>query len=164
MWCLANGANGEFLVIEGGNTMSDMLRAIDEKETAKAIEEKLREYRTYKLIAHEDKVPQITAKYTVEMPNFSNIKSSSTENVAIANVEGKKEAEEFFLKFAKAMNKLTFIERRLITLAFLADDPLFNYEICAELNISESKFYRLRTKALYKLALAMGVERYKEVG
>lgn len=143
--------------------MTDTLTAIDEKETARAIEEKLREYRTYKLIAHEDKVPQITAKYTVEMPNFSNIKSSSTENTALANVQNKKDAEEFLSKFAKAMNKLTYIERKLITLAFLEDDPLFNYEICNELNISESKFYRLRTKALYKLALAMGVERYREV-
>lgn len=140
----------------------DLLQAIDEKETAKKIEEKLREYRMYKLMANEDKVPTITAKYTVEMPNFSTIKSSSTENVAISNVDSKREAERFLERFSRAMNKMTFIERKLITRAYLQDDPAFNYEIWAELSISESKFYRLRNKSLYKLALAMGIEVYKE--
>jgi len=41
------------------------------------------------------------------------------------------------------------------------DEP-YDYEVYNEMGISESKFYRIREKAFYKLAFALRIEVYKE--
>ncbi|WP_433595146.1 ArpU family phage packaging/lysis transcriptional regulator [Lysinibacillus xylanilyticus] len=142
--------------------MEDLLKNIDGKATQKSIEATLRQYRTFMLTTPDQFMPSVTAKYTLEMPTFSNVKHSSVETVAIKSVNHKQDCERFFTWFNGGLNKLTVIERRLITLAYLEIEPMYNYEICMELNVSERKFYRMRTKALYKLALALGKEVYQE--
>ncbi len=47
-------------------------------------------------------------------------------------------------------------------MAFLEEIPKFNYEISDELSISERTFYRMKSQALYKLALALRVEVYED--
>ena len=142
--------------------MIDLLKNIDGKATQQSIEATLRQYRTFMLTTPDEFMPSITAKYTLEMPTFSNIKQSSVEMAAIKSVDHIKECERFFTWFNRGLCKLTEIERRLITLAYLEMEPMYNYEICTELNVSERKFYRMRTTALYKLALALGKEVYQE--
>lgn len=139
---------------------SDLLQQIDNVGTQKEVEQKLRQYRTYILTVPENKVPSITANYTLEMPNYSTIKKSAVEAMAINNVDAEAERQKFFSWIAKGMRKLNSIERKLIVLKYLQMEPMYNYEIYAELQMSESKFYRYRAKALYKLALALGIEKY----
>lgn len=43
-------------------------------------------------------------------------------------------------------------------MACLEETPLYNYQISKKLHISEQTFYRIKAKALYKLALALRVE------
>lgn len=136
--------------------MKDLLQNIDGQATQQAIEATLRQYRTFSLTTPDEFMPAITAKYTLEMPSFSNIKQSSVETAAIKSVDHLQECERFFTWFNRGLSKLTVIERKLITLAYLDMEPMYNYEICLELNVSERKFYRIRTQALYKLALALG--------
>ncbi len=141
--------------------MKDLLQNIDGKATQEAVEATLRQYRTFMLTTPEDLMPAITTKYTLEMPNFSNVKQSSVEGAAVKSADHFKEYEKFFGWFNRGLCKLTQIERHLITLAYLEMEPMYNYEIYTELNISERKFYRMRSKALYKLALALGKEVYQ---
>lgn len=142
--------------------MIDLLQNIDGEETQKSIEATLRQYRTFMLTTPDEFMPSITAKYTLEMPNFSNLKQSGVEMAAIKSVDHFKERERFFTWFNRGFCKLTVIERRLIMLAYLEMEPMYNYEICMELNVSERKFYRMRSKALYTLALALGKAVYQE--
>jgi len=142
--------------------MIDLLKNIDGKATQQAIEVTLRQYRTFMLTTPDEFMPSITAKYTLEMPTFSNVKQSSVEVAAIKSVDHFNECERFFIWFNRGLCKLTVIERRMITLAYLEMEPMHNYEICMELNVSERTFYRMRTKALYKLALTLGKEVYQE--
>lgn len=142
--------------------MIDLLQNIDGEATQKEIENVFRQYRTYMLTTPDDFMPSITAKYTLEMPSFSNIKQSAVEGAAIEWVVKEKEHERFFSWFNRGLCRLTSIERRIITLAFLESEPMYNYEIYTELRMSKSKYYRIRNRALYKLAMGLGVEVYQE--
>jgi len=142
--------------------MIEILKNIDGEATQKAIENILRQYRTFMLTTPDEFMPSITAKYTLEMPTFSNVKQSSVENAAIRSVDEFKKYEKFFGWFNRGLCKLTMIERHIITLTFLDKEPMFDYEVYTELRISKSKYYRVRNRALYKLAMALGVEVYQE--
>lgn len=143
--------------------LHDNLAQIDSAATQKEVEEKFRQYRTYMLTVPEDKMPAITTRYTLEMPNFSNIKSSSVENAAIDIADSEIEREKFFNWIASGLRKLTKMERKLIALKYLQMEPVYNYDIYTELNISESSFYRIRNQALYKLALSLRIVKFIDV-
>ena len=140
----------------------DILKNIDGKATQKAIENVLRQYRTYQLTTPEDLLPTITPKYTLEMQSFGGGIHSKVENAAIRNVEYYKQAERFFERFNRGFYKLNQKERQIIVMACLEEVPMFNYHISKELHISERTFYRIKAQALYKLALALRVEIYQE--
>lgn len=140
----------------------DMLKSIDGKATQKAIENVLRQYRTYQLTTPEDLLPTITPKYTLEMPSFGGGVNSKVENAAIKNVELYKQAEKFFERFNRGFYKLTKKERQIIIMSSLKEIPMYNYQVANELNVSERTYYRMKSQALYKLALALRVEVYQE--
>lgn len=140
----------------------DMLKSIDGKATQKAIENVLRQYRTYQLTTPEDLLPTITPKYTLEMPAFGGGVNSKVENAAIKNVELYKQAEKFFERFNRGFYKLTKKERQIIIMSSLKEIPMYNYQVANELNVSERTYYRMKSQALYKLALALRVEVYQE--
>lgn len=141
---------------------SEILDQLDNEATQIAVENMMRQYRTYLLTVPEDRMPKVTAQYTLEMPNFSNIKQSAVENAAIANVDSESDRKKFLVRIGRSLRNLNELERKLIALKYLEMDPLFNQDIAVELNISLRKFYYTRNRALYKMALSMGVEKYKE--
>lgn len=141
---------------------SEILDQLDNEATQIAVENMMRQYRTYLLTVPEDRMPKVTAQYTLEMPNFSNIKQSAVETAAIANVDSESDRKRFLIRIGRSLRKLNELERKLIALKYLEMDPLFNQDIAVELNISLRKFYYTRNRALYKMALSMGVEKYKE--
>ena len=66
-------------------------------------------------------------------------------------------------RIERAVNRLTKLERELIIKRYMTyDEESYDYEIYNEMGISESKFYRIREKAFYKLAFALRIEVYKE--
>lgn len=140
----------------------DILHDIDSKATKEAIKSEFRRYRTYQLTTPDDLLPTITPKYTLEMPAFTNEVNSKVESAAIKNLEYYIEAEKFFNRFNRGLYKLSRKERQLIFMAYLAESPFRDYEIYRELNVSERTFYRIKPKALYTLAFALGVVKYKE--
>lgn len=140
----------------------ELLQNIDVKETQKSIEKVLRQYRTYQLTAPEEMLPSLTPKYTLELPASTGMVNSKTENAALKNAEFQKQATKFFERFNRAYRKLSYKEREIIAKACLDEEPKFNYEIADELNLSERTFYRIKSQAMYKLALAMHVVVYED--
>ena len=116
----------------------------------------------YSLQVSLDRLPSITAKYTL-MPRASGTNSSSTEDAAIANVDYEKERLRFMEWVTRAVNRLSYDERSIIITRYMGDDEWFDYEVYQELNMSERKYYRVKPRAFYKLAFALKVEVYKEV-
>lgn len=140
----------------------DLLMNIDGKATQEAVEKQLRQFRTYKLTTPEDLLPTITPKYTIEMPAFTGAVNSKTENAAIKAVDQYREAEKFFAKFHFAFRKLSRKEREIIVKSYLEEYPNYNYAIARELHVAERTFYRMKSKALYTLAIALGVAVFEE--
>lgn len=54
-----------------------------------------------------------------------------------------------------------FVFVKIIKRYMTLEEP-YDYEVYNEMGISESKFYRIREKAFYKLAFALRIEVYKE--
>jgi len=138
------------------------LPAIDRDETKRAVESILERYRLYALQVSLDRLPAITAKYSL-MPFSNSLPGSSTESAAIANVDYEQERGKFIEWVARAVNRLTYVERSVIVMRYLSDEELYDYEVYSELNMSERKYYRIKSRIFYKLAFALKVEVYEEV-
>lgn len=138
------------------------LPEIDRDKTKAAVEKALETYRLFSLQVSLDRLPSITASYSLA-PAASNLPSSSTEQAAIANVEYEQKRVKYITWIANAVNRISKIERSIIYKRYLQDDELFDYQIYRELNMSERNYYRLKSRVFYKLAFALKIEVYKEV-
>ena len=138
------------------------LPAIDREETKKAVDSVLERYRMYSLQVSLDRLPTITAKYTL-MPFSNSLPGSSTESAAIANVEYEQERIKFLEWVVRAVNRLTHVERSIIITRYLSDGERYDYDVYLDLNMSERNYYRIKSRLFYKLAFALKVEVYEEV-
>lgn len=140
-----------------------ILPKIDEKKTKDAVEAALEKYRIYLLSVTEEKVPKITASYSLQPPSFTNEFHSPVENAVIDKVDMERERENYIEWIRRGVNRLNFKERELIIKRYLEDEEIFDYELYNEMKMSERKFYRLKARAFYKLAFALKIEVYEQV-
>ena len=138
-----------------------LLRDTDGKKTKDALEEALEKYRIYLLTVPEEFVPKITQTYSILPPSQTNDFHSTTESMAIKRVDFERERSEFMERIRKAVNRLNMRERELITKRYMTLEDLYDYEIYNEMGFSESKYYRVREQAFYKLAFILRIEVYK---
>lgn len=87
----------------------------------------------------------------------------SAEDATIKKVDFERERDEYMEKrIRRAVNRLNKMERELIIRRYMTLEEPYDYEVYNEMGVSESKFYRIREKAFYKLAFALRIEVYKE--
>jgi ArpU family phage transcriptional regulator len=141
--------------------LSFMLPEIERDMTKMAVEATLEKYRIYLLTVPEEKVPKVTASYSLVPPAFTNEFHSSTEDAAISMVDKEREREKFIEWVRKAINKLHFKEREMIIKRYLENEEIYDYELYNQLGMSERKYYRLKARAFYKLAFALKIEVYE---
>lgn len=138
-----------------------ILPEIDRKVTRESVESLLETYRIYLLQTSLDRLPSITAAYSLVL-NSGSLPGSSTESAAIANVDYETERNRFIERIVRAVNRLPREERSIIVQRYLGQDEIYDYQTYAELNMSERNYFRLKSRAFYKLAFALKVEVYKE--
>ncbi len=138
------------------------VRDLDGEKTKEAVEAALEKYRMYMLTVPDEFLPRVTQTYSLVPPTQTNAFHSSTEDVAIRKADFERERDEYMERIRRAVNKLNKMERELIIKRYMALEESYDYEIYNEMGISESKFYRIREKAFYKLAFALRIEVYKE--
>ena len=138
-----------------------LLPEIDEKATKKAVERVLEKYRIYKLQVSLNRLPTITADYSFMPRSYTGTTSDSTADAAIANIDYERERIQFLNRIHTAVNRLTPRERAIIIQAYLLDEPMYDYEIYTELNVSERHFYRMKSNMLYKLGHILSIVKYK---
>lgn len=141
--------------------MQFILPEIDRKSTRETVESLLEKYRMYLLQTNLDRLPSITAAYTLVL-NTGGLPGSSTESAAIANVDYETKRNRFIEWIARAVNRLPREERSIIVQRYLEADEMYDYQTYAELNMSERNYFRLKKRAFYQLAFALKVEVYKE--
>lgn len=141
--------------------LSFKLPEIDREETRKRVEEALEACKLYMQIGyypgHE---PKVTASYSVAPPSRTNAFHSSTEETASRNVDEEMYRRQIVERVWGAVNRLSHLEREIIVRRYLAEESMFDYELWNELKISERKYYRIKARAFYKLALALRLEVY----
>jgi ArpU family phage transcriptional regulator len=135
-----------------------MLPEIDREKTKEAVETVLEKYRVYLLSVPEEKVPKITANYSLIPPAFTNEFHSPTENAVIEKLDLEYEREKYIEWVRKGINRLKFKEREIIIKRFLTDEEMYDYEVYNQLGMSERKFYRIKARAFYNLAFALKLE------
>ncbi|MCS0789535.1 ArpU family transcriptional regulator [Cytobacillus firmus] len=139
------------------------LPEFDRKETQRNVENALELYRLYLLTIPEEKLPKVTASYSLVPPSNTNGFHSSTEDIAIERADEDRAREEYVERFRKAVNKLSPREREAVILRYLGDEELFDYEVYNQLGMSESYYHqKFKPRIFYKLALALKIEVYKK--
>lgn len=138
-----------------------MLPEIDRVATKKAVEAALEKYRMYLLTLRLDQLPKVTQSYSLVLAVINQF-HSSTEKIAIRNVDYEWEREEYIRRVINAVNRLSKWERAIIIQRYMSEEDVYDYEVYHELGMSERKYYRLKSRAFYKLAFALKIEVYKK--
>lgn len=147
------------------NQLTFNLPEIDRESTRKKVEEVLEKYRMCLLTEPVDYEPNITSSIK-EIPIApSNQFHSSTEQAAVDRLEEERKRKGFMDWVERCVNRLNKSERDIVFhLYFKYDEPM-NYIVYNELGFSETKYYRIKSDAYYKLAFIMRLQVYKkEVG
>jgi len=137
------------------------LPEINRKETRDRVEAALEKYKIMLLMDPEELEPKITSTFHLAKSS-TNEKHSKTEDTAIKKINIEMDRENYIKTIIKAVNRLSFLERKIIIKRYLTDEDVYDYEVYNELGLSESKFYRIKSDAFYKLAFLLNIVVYKE--
>lgn len=140
--------------------LSFVLPEIDRTETKKAVEAAFEKYRFYLLTVPEERLPKLTATYSLVPPINTNEFHSTTEDIAIKTVDFERERDKYIEWIRRCVNRLAPKEREIIVKRYFKDEETFDYEIYNELGYSERRYYRLKARIFYKLAFLLKIEVY----
>lgn len=138
------------------------LPEIDRDETKKNVEAALEKYKIMLLMDPEELEPKITATFKLASSAPTNEFHSTTEDVAIKRIEQSDARRKYIGRIKNAVNRLSYHERSIIINRYLHGEDVFDYEVYNELGFSESKYYRIKSDAYYKLAFMLKIVVYKE--
>lgn len=145
-----------------GKQLSFLIPEIDRDKTQENVEKAIQKYRIYALSIPDERLPKITASYTMVPPSTTNAFHSSTEDAAIANVDMERERLEYIEHFRKAVNKLSHKERQAFIMKYMDEEEMFDYQVYNTLGMSESYYHKkFKPRMFYKFAMAMRIEVYK---
>jgi ArpU family phage transcriptional regulator len=142
--------------------MSFRLPTIDKDATRDAVDAELEKYRMYLLMDPEENEPKITSQFKLVSTAPSNVFYSTTEDTAIKKIDQERKRQDFINKIQRAVNRLAYQEREIMIKRYLTEDEVYDYEIYNDIGISERKYYRIKSRAFYKLALILRIEVYLE--
>lgn len=136
---------------------------IDKEKTKERVLDALDKYRMYALQVNLNRLPSITASYSL-VPVSSNLPTSATENAAIANVDYERAREKYINRIVSGVNRLPERDRTIIYMRYLQIEEMFDYQVRAELHMSERTYYRVKALIFERLGRALNIEVYKEGG
>ncbi|NJJ37847.1 ArpU family phage packaging/lysis transcriptional regulator [Paenibacillus apii] len=131
---------------------------IDEKETRRRVEEYLETVRVYRQIGFVRRQATMTASPEPRYHGATNSISRQTENIAILNTDREAELEQKSKLLDLAMSRLKKAEREIIQRRYLDYEDEYDSILCGELGMSERKYRRVKSRAIYVLAYSLGLE------
>ncbi|MCB4341577.1 ArpU family phage packaging/lysis transcriptional regulator [Bacillus subtilis] len=146
------------------NQMTLNLPQIDEEATKAKAEQLLDKYRLYLLQVPDDFLPKVTPTYSIVPPSITNEFHSSTEEAALKRLDWEIQRDKFLKRIQRAVNRLSQRERQIIVMLYMQSEEMYDYEVYAEMGLSQRSYYRIKAKAFYRLAFALRVEVYKDGG
>ncbi|WP_062513969.1 ArpU family phage packaging/lysis transcriptional regulator [Halobacillus sp. KGW1] len=138
------------------------LPEIDREKTRKNVEAALEKYHIYLLMDPAEIAPNITSSFKITPPSNNNQFHSSTESTAIDRIDKDEERRRYVEKIRRAVNRLAHKERSVIVKRYMEEEDMLDYIAYNELGFSERHYYRVKSRAFYKLAFILRIEVYKE--
>lgn len=137
---------------------------IDRKATTQRVIDRMERIRLYRQFGHIRREHSVTASYEGSETQRSIVASQPTQNIAIHNVDTEQELEEWSKTLDEVMSRMRLQERELVEKSFLAFEPQFDYSVAMDMEISDWKFKKLKSTAIYNIAFAMRLEVLKKRG
>lgn len=137
---------------------------IDREATRQRVEEHLETARIYKQIGFIRREMKVTSAPDPRYHGPTNVVGKPAEDVSTWNVDTEERMKEITEKVTRAVNRLGKLERQIIEKRYLEDEDIYDYNVYTELHMSERKYYRLKSKAIYKLAFMLRLEVFIEPG
>ena len=134
---------------------------IDRETTRQRVEEYLETARIYRQIGFVRREMKVTASPEPRYHGPTNIVGKPAEEVAVWNADTEERMREITERVERAVGRLGKLEREIIQMRYLEDD-VYDYNVYSELHLSERKYYRLKSKAIYKLAFMLRLEAFVE--
>ncbi|MCM3525260.1 ArpU family transcriptional regulator [Bacillus subtilis] len=144
------------------NQLTLNIPQIDEEATKSKAEKLLDQYRLYLLQVPDNFLPKVTPTYSIVPPSITNEFRSSTEEAALKRLEWEIQRDKFLKRIQRAVNRLSQRERQIIVMLYMKLEEMYDYEVYAEMGLSQRSYYRVKAKALYRLAFALREEVYKK--
>jgi len=107
--------------------MTFQLPEIDREETKKRVEAVLEKYRFYLLTVPEERLPKVTATYSLVPPAHTNAFHSPTETAVINKADFERERDEYIEWIRRSVNRLSPRERELIIKRYLNEEEMYDY-------------------------------------
>ncbi|GIO95043.1 ArpU family transcriptional regulator [Paenibacillus lautus] len=138
--------------------MNPFLPELDRRKTQNAVEAIFEKYRIYKTITFEVRETSVTASYTERFHGPTNVTSDQTASVAIYNVDMPAARKQYCEIIESIVERLGDREQTLIRERYMKQDDVFDYKVynhILEPPVSKDTYTKIRTRAFYKLALAL---------
>lgn len=142
--------------------LSFKMPIVDGKRTKQEVEKVFEDYRRYLATMPCDMLPKVTPSYSIVPPSVTNEFNSSTENIAIERIEYEQERQEFMDWIYDAVNRLRDDEREVIVKFYMEDEVGYDPDIWMDLGIGKTKYYKLKGRAILRLAFNLKKEVYQK--
>ena len=143
------------------NGITFSLPEIDRKSTREKVESALEKYKMCLLMAPIEYEPNITSTIK-DLPSGPNNQfHSSTEDAAVNRLEEERERNSYINWIERCINRLNKNEKDVIVQLYTKIEEQMNYMVYGELGFSETKYYKIKADAYYKLAFIMRMQVYK---
>ncbi|UOF90808.1 ArpU family transcriptional regulator [Fodinisporobacter ferrooxydans] len=141
--------------------LSFELPEIDRQATRDAVERALETARFYKEVGFVPRMPPVSHSFPRTDADFihgQNNNRSAVEEAAVYNVDEYEHRRQVVEQVERAVGRLGPLERKIITKKYLEQDEIPDYCVATELSLSERKYYRVKARAIYKLAFSLRIE------
>ncbi|GIP29659.1 ArpU family transcriptional regulator [Paenibacillus sp. J23TS9] len=138
--------------------MEKGLPELDRRKTQTAVEALLEKYRIYKTITFEAREASMTASYTERFHGPTNVTSDQTAQIAVHNVDVPATRRAYCEMIESIVERLSEREQLVIRERYLKQDDVFDYKVynyILDPPVSKDTYTKVRTKAFYKMALAL---------
>ncbi|MFD1176881.1 ArpU family phage packaging/lysis transcriptional regulator [Paenibacillus puldeungensis] len=135
---------------------------VDEEATKEAVEKYLLQAREYKITEFIPIEPNMTAAYSDMPRSYTGLTSNHTCDIAIHNIDEQERRRKHVERVDKAINRLPQRQQTLIRARYFENEDMWDYEAAEQIGYSDRHYRRIKTLAIYRLAMMLGLMVFKE--
>lgn len=132
-------------------------------KTKDAVQNFMEDYEFLRFRFNVDSLPTMTQQFMLVCPgNAMPRVTSSTERIALKNIELEEKLQDYIEKITGAYNRLNEEEREYLSHKFFSNQKLCDDDIQYKMGLGYRVFVNLKKAAYKKFALGLGIEVYEK--